>query len=95
VALILCPECHRSISDQAPTCPGCGYPINRNNDPAVSYLEERRQAKQTAAIIGSVMLLVAFIIILLASIHVQRSVPTFCTSGNLMGTPIGSASSCP
>ena len=25
--LILCPECSRSISDQAFTCPGCGYPI--------------------------------------------------------------------
>ncbi len=25
--LIRCPECSRSISDQAAACPGCGYPI--------------------------------------------------------------------
>lgn len=28
MALIACPECRREgVSDQAPTCPGCGYPI--------------------------------------------------------------------
>lgn len=25
--LIPCPECERSVSDRAPTCPGCGFPI--------------------------------------------------------------------
>ncbi|MDO5102556.1 MAG: zinc ribbon domain-containing protein [Lautropia sp.] len=27
MALITCPECQRQVSDQAPTCPGCGRPI--------------------------------------------------------------------
>lgn len=27
MALISCPECSRQISDQTPSCPGCGYPI--------------------------------------------------------------------
>ncbi len=31
MALINCPECGREISDQAESCPHCGYPINRNN----------------------------------------------------------------
>ena len=28
MALINCPECGKQISDKAPTCPDCGYPIN-------------------------------------------------------------------
>lgn len=27
--LIECPDCHRQISDIAPSCPGCGRPINK------------------------------------------------------------------
>ena len=28
MALIYCPECGKQISDKAPACPDCGYPIN-------------------------------------------------------------------
>lgn len=28
MALMQCPECDRSVSTQAASCPGCGYPIN-------------------------------------------------------------------
>lgn len=31
MALIKCPECGREISDQAESCPGCGYVINKKN----------------------------------------------------------------
>ncbi len=27
MALMNCPECVREVSDKAPVCPGCGYPI--------------------------------------------------------------------
>jgi len=27
MALIRCPECQREVSDKAPACPGCGYPM--------------------------------------------------------------------
>jgi len=27
MALIRCPECQREVSDRAPACPGCGYPL--------------------------------------------------------------------
>lgn len=29
MALIACPECAKQVSDQAPACPGCGFPIAR------------------------------------------------------------------
>lgn len=28
MALIKCPECSGNVSDKAPTCPYCGYPMN-------------------------------------------------------------------
>lgn len=28
MALMQCPECNRSVSTRAASCPGCGYPIN-------------------------------------------------------------------
>lgn len=31
MALINCPECDRSVSDKALTCPGCGLPISSSN----------------------------------------------------------------
>jgi uncharacterized membrane protein YvbJ len=27
MALIICPECNKQISDQAQACPGCGMPV--------------------------------------------------------------------
>lgn len=27
MAMIPCPECQRQVSDQAPSCPGCGHPL--------------------------------------------------------------------
>jgi hypothetical protein len=29
MALITCPECKNSVSDQARTCPNCGFPIKK------------------------------------------------------------------
>ena len=31
MALNKCPECARDVSDQAASCPQCGYPIQRTN----------------------------------------------------------------
>jgi hypothetical protein len=33
MALINCPECNHRVSDQALTCPNCGYPIERSSQP--------------------------------------------------------------
>ena len=29
MALIICPECNNEISDQAKTCPSCGFPLDK------------------------------------------------------------------
>ncbi|HCJ6434223.1 zinc ribbon domain-containing protein [Acinetobacter baumannii] len=33
MALISCPECKREISDQAKSCPHCGFPIEKIRNP--------------------------------------------------------------
>lgn len=32
MALIICPDCSREVSDRAPACPGCGAPIATSRD---------------------------------------------------------------
>lgn len=32
MALIKCPECGREISDKAISCPGCGCPVEQNDN---------------------------------------------------------------
>jgi TM2 domain-containing membrane protein YozV len=37
MALIRCPECGRSVSEQAWTCPSCGYPLRGCRDEGRSF----------------------------------------------------------
>lgn len=37
MALIKCPECGKEISDKAPTCIHCGYPLNLNQNLSTCY----------------------------------------------------------
>ena len=49
MALIDCPECKRSISDQAPSCPQCGYPIKGGANPR---LLSEKNIGQVAGVAG-------------------------------------------
>ena len=35
MAIINCPECQNKVSDQASSCPHCGYPLKRNDTKAL------------------------------------------------------------
>lgn len=37
MALINCPECQKQISDQAQSCPQCGYPLARKAQPDFEF----------------------------------------------------------
>ncbi len=39
MALINCPECHKSVSDQARSCPNCGRPIKREEQRTVYVIQ--------------------------------------------------------
>jgi len=32
MTLTKCPECEKQVSDKAPQCPNCGYPVSNNTD---------------------------------------------------------------
>lgn len=42
MALMVCPECGKQVSDQAETCPHCGYPISK-------YIAEQKKQAEFAA----------------------------------------------
>jgi len=60
MALIICPECSNSISDQAVTCPHCGYPLQ----PQQMLIPARRRPgfewKSSTTIMGWPLIHVAF-----------------------------------
>lgn len=60
MALIQCPECGKEISNQAPSCIHCGYPLN--GAPPVRQADERR--RKTKGIVPAVITLAALITIL-------------------------------
>ena len=43
MALTRCPECSGQVSDQAATCPHCGYPLHRAADSRINIEERFRQ----------------------------------------------------
>lgn len=58
MSLIACPECKQSVSDQARTCPHCGFPLNKDlrikldldDAPTPASPDELRQAVQSELI---------------------------------------------
>lgn len=63
MALIGCPECRQSVSDQAPTCPHCGYILNRGNDPVVRDLRQWRLIKFLTGLLFLILLIVIGIVL--------------------------------
>ena len=46
MALMKCPECHKEISDQAVSCPNCGYPIREKLKQKKEKEIRRKQAQK-------------------------------------------------
>lgn len=69
MALIKCPECGKQISDQAESCPNCGYPIHGSKDlkevvEIQKTIQKIEKAKKTKNIlIGSLIAAILIIVI--------------------------------
>ncbi len=66
MALIKCPECSSDISDKAPSCPKCGYPMtpaNRSLKPSTKTEDERPKWRtflgSTAALVIGLLAIIA------------------------------------
>lgn len=78
MALIICPECGKEVSERAEKCPGCGYPLS----PSCEVVEETTESVETpssettvakrkkppkAILIAAVILIIAGIVFVLYS----------------------------
>lgn len=75
MSLIACPECDRTISDLAPHCPGCGYPVreyvqrlaDQRKERQVRLTERRRLMRKwrNLAIVAGIIIVLVFAFIVL------------------------------
>lgn len=72
MALISCPDCKKEISDKAPTCPGCGAPIAKDQESAgsgVTHLvttQETSKALKLQSALSGLLLIIGFTWIIVA-----------------------------
>jgi LPXTG-motif cell wall-anchored protein len=57
MALISCPECGRSVSDQADSCPQCGRPVGKSKNVYITNAKKGKGKK----LIGGLLLILSTI----------------------------------
>lgn len=65
MALIVCPECNKQISDQAGACPHCGYPLINTAEKPKNQIQTTRKRKINVvnAILFAVLILAAAVLV--------------------------------
>jgi TRAP-type C4-dicarboxylate transport system permease small subunit len=71
MALIKCPECDSEISDKAPSCPKCGYPIAKDFK-TVSAPTRKFRLPSILSIVGSILLLIIIIALIVGGTLVYK-----------------------
>lgn len=72
MAMIICPECKKEISDKSEVCINCGCPIaTKVSDVAC----KRKLNKKTKVIIGAVIGLISVIVVLISIIAIVMNDP--------------------
>lgn len=79
MALIKCPECNNNISDQADTCPKCGYELNKKSSGSSNN-------KKTFNNKGNFKYLIIIAIIAVAFIYFGQNKTKESNGGNIDGT---------
>ena len=79
MALIKCPECNNNISDQADTCPKCGYELNKKSSGSSNN-------KKTFNNKGNFQYLIIIAIIAVAFIYFGQNKTKENNGGNIDGT---------
>lgn len=76
MALITCPECQQQVSDQATTCPKCGFPLSTIGNPSDTQTEESAVSKQPTRKKPFIIAIIAFVCIVsvvLAGVFVKKA----------------------
>ena len=64
MALINCPECSKSISDQSTSCPSCGFPTPSEQMDNNNSLANRRQRQKDSGCSGATIFLIIIIVLI-------------------------------
>ena len=72
MALVTCPECHGSVSDQAATCPHCGHPLATTPAAGPSPAPKVKKSSSKAPLVVLAVLLIVWGVLQLRSWRVQR-----------------------
>lgn len=89
MALIQCPECNSMISDQATTCPHCGYPLRKKRQEQRNKKHITQEGKQIKSKNKLILAALAVLVLLAVSVAVLVVIPAekkkpFKTIGNLV-----------
>ncbi len=92
MAIIICPECGKEISDKVTTCPNCGFPFEKENLNNIEQMSQSGEAaevkpkgfsKKKLAIIAGAAILVIIIAIIALRITSKNSYNTYIDNVNL------------
>lgn len=75
MALIICPECNKQISDQAEACPHCGYPLGNKRKARsvkINIAEAKRKRKIVFTIIGVICVAFGLAVLITCLILIKR-----------------------
>ena len=68
MAMIVCPECGKEVSDQAEVCIHCGYPFHKLDDKKLnidkSVCEVKDKIKKNKKIVGILGIIIALIVVI-------------------------------
>ncbi|QKS70135.1 hypothetical protein FLK61_25530 [Paenalkalicoccus suaedae] len=64
MALRPCPECDRSISTAAASCPHCGYPIKKERPRTIIQERSKDESSVSSTLINIVLILVIVVIVM-------------------------------
>ncbi len=59
MALIVCPECGKQVSDQAASCPSCGHPLRGRPGGKATLIEQTAKPWKKVQAAGVVIMLLA------------------------------------
>ena len=84
MALIKCPECHKEISDKAPTCPHCGCPLSNNpevviDEKASAIIERNHKHNCIGGIVAGIISIITGIVMFCCSLieHISKDSSSF------------------
>ena len=73
MSLISCPDCNTMVSDEAETCPKCGYPIKANIENIIENIRSKKRRENLIVFIVAVIIVVPLLIFIFSGVEKEKS----------------------